>query len=685
MGDGGEQRRAQSLGLGDPLDPVHLLDQPHALDRERALIQQRVQEPPLIGGEHWARLVAVDAHHADGAAAGMHRQEQAFRAGQRIGAAAGRAVILPRPFRRGEIGIVENIFRRVAGFHGDGATLGKQQHDPHFQHERSLISRGPQHVVERSGSGKLAAERVERFGHTRPLGRRIRLRAAASGNAGHDDGHEREKAESHDVSRIGDRERVDRRQEEEIVGDGGRDARQQRRQQAEANRDRNDCGQENEIDIADADPPFDQFAETECEGYRDQCRYIGPRIDRIVALGGAHRFLRNRRAGHGVAGDDVNADIAGAANQIVDHRAVQNLEPAGARRFADDDLGDVVGLRVADHVVGNVPVAGRQRDGLAAKRLGEAQRVGDAVALFVRKLQAAPALDIERQPWAMQTIRQPLGVAHQPGAARVLADADQNAFARRPWALDGVRLHFGEQLLVDAVGGAAQSEFAQRREIGRRKEMLERALGLPGDVDFSFFQSLDQIVRRQVDQFDGVGAIEHRVRHRLAHAHMGDLRHHVVEAFDVLDVDGGVDVDAVAHQLFDVEIAFRVAAAFGVGVRELIDQHDLRMPGDDGIEVHFLERLSFIVDVPARNDLQPGQQRFGVLAAVGLDDADDDVVAVFFARMGLLQHLVGLADAGRRADENSQFADTPLFAARRFEQGFRRGPMFGYAPLIRHH
>jgi hypothetical protein len=37
------------------------------------------------------------------------------------------------------------------------------------------------------------------------------------------------------------------------------------------------------------------------------------------------------------------------------------------------------------------------------------------------------------------------------------------------------------------------------------------------------------------------------------------------------------------------------------------------------------------------------------------------------------------------ADKNSQLANTLLFAARRFEQGFRRGSMFGIAPLIRHH
>ena len=284
----------------------------------------------------------------------------------------------------------------------------------------------------------------------------------------------------------------------------------------------------------------------------------------------------------------------------------------------------------------------------------------------------------------MQAVGEPLGVAHEAGAARIFADADQDALARRPGSLDGVRLHLGEQLLVDALGGAPQGELAQRRQVGGREEMLERALGLLGDVDLAFLEPLDQVVGRQIDQLDGVGAVEHGVRHRLAHAHMRDLRDDVVEAFDVLDIDRGVDVDAAAHQLFDIEIALRMAAAFDVGMRELVDQHDLRPAGDDGVEIHLLEPLSFVLDAPARNDLQAFEQRFGLLAAVRLDDADDDIVAVLLAGARLLQHLVGLADAGRGADEDSELADAPFLAARRFEQGFRRGPMFGIAPLIRH-
>ena len=73
--------------------------------------------------------------------------------------------------------------------------------------------------------------------------------------------------------------------------------------------------------------------------------------------------------------------------------------------------------------------------------------------------------------------------------------------------------------------------------------MLQRPLGLLGDVDLALVQPLDQLVGREVDQLDP-SARSNTVRYGLAHPHMGDLRDHVVEAFDVLDVDRGLDVDA---------------------------------------------------------------------------------------------------------------------------------------------
>ena len=58
----------------------------------------------------------------------------------------------------------------------------------------------------------------------------------------------------------------------------------------------------------------------------------------------------------------------------------------------------------------------------------------------------------------------------------------------------------------------------------------------------------------------------------------------------------------------------------------------------------------------ARDDLETVEQRLGLLPPMRLDHADDNVVAVLASRLRLLQHFVGLADAGRGADENLELA-----------------------------
>jgi hypothetical protein len=44
----------------------------------------------------------------------------------------------------------------------------------------------------------------------------------------------------------------------------------------------------------------------------------------------------------------------------------------------------------------------------------------------------------------------------------------------------------------------------------------------------------------------------------------------------------------------------------------------------------------------------------GLGAAVGLDETHDDVDALFLQSMGVLEHLVGLSDAGRVPDVDLQ-------------------------------
>jgi hypothetical protein len=173
---------------------------------------------------------------------------------------------------------------------------------------------------------------------------------------------------------------------------------------------------------------------------------------------------------------------------------------------------------------------------------------------------------------------------------------------------------------------------------------FQRALGLFWNVDLALLQPLNQVIRRQVDEFDAVGAVENRIRHGLAHPDMGDLGDDIVKAFDVLDVDRGVDVDSVAEQFLDVEVALRMPAAGRIGMREFVDQCDLRPARNQRIKVHFLQNLVLVAEPFARHDFKPIQQRLGLRPAVGLDDAGHDIGAGLQPGARALQHLIGLAD-----------------------------------------
>jgi hypothetical protein len=212
----------------------------------------------------------------------------------------------------------------------------------------------------------------------------------------------------------------------------------------------------------------------------------------------------------------------------------------------------------------------------------------------------------------------------------------------------------------------------------------QRAFGLVRNIDLAFAQALDEIVRRDVDQLDRIGAIEDGIRDGFAHPDAGDLRDDVVEALDVLDVHGGIDVDAMAEDFLDVEITLGMAAARRVGVSEFVDQHDLGAQRDDGIEVHFLDGLAAIGHRFAGDDRQPLEQRLGLLASMGFHHADDHIGAVLAFGAGVLEHFIGLADARSGADEYAQLAEPGVLAPRRLQQGVRRRALLEIMPLVRH-
>ena len=116
----------------------------------------------------------------------------------------------------------------------------------------------------------------------------------------------------------------------------------------------------------------------------------------------------------------------------------------------------------------------------------------------------------------------------------------------------------GTHLIVYPIGGASQSQFAQRYQITFAKEMLDCTLCLTGDIDLAFVQALTQIVRWEIDQYHIVSGIEKWVRNGFAHLNTGDAADHIIQAFQMLDVNGSKNVNASFQQLFNVLPALRM-------------------------------------------------------------------------------------------------------------------------------
>ena len=130
-----------------------------------------------------------------------------------------------------------------------------------------------------------------------------------------------------------------------------------------------------------------------------------------------------------------------------------------------------------------------------------------------------------------------------------------------PHALDRLVGAVRLDVVLDAVGGAAQRELAQRHQVALAEEVARRALGLLGQVDLARLQPREQVVGGDVDQHDLVGLVEEGVGHRLPDADAGDAADDVVQALEVLDVERREDVDAGGEQLVDVLPALGMARA----------------------------------------------------------------------------------------------------------------------------
>src|SRR5262245_2352027 len=163
------------------------------------------------------------------------------------------------------------------------------------------------------------------------------------------------------------------------------------------------------------------------------------------------------------------------------------------------------------------------------------------------------------------------------------------------------------------------------------------------------------------------------------------LRDDIVETFDMLDVHRGVDVDPGIQQLLNVLVAFGVTAAGDVGVSKLVDQQQLWPALEGGIEIELAQDAVDVDDRLAWQNLQALQQSLRLLSPVRLGHADDNVYSLLHLGARRLQHLVGLADTGRGANEDFEPANTAFFLASSLgKEGLGRGTIFRAASLLSH-
>ena len=78
-------------------------------------------------------------------------------------------------------------------------------------------------------------------------------------------------------------------------------------------------------------------------------------------------------------------------------------------------------------------------------------------------------------------------------------------------------------------------------------------------------------------------------------------------------------------------------------MRQFVDQNDLRLARQDGVDVHLLEGRAPVLKLPPGYSLQLGRQLGNGLAAVRLHHSHHDILAAALAADALTEHVVGLA------------------------------------------
>ena len=370
--------------------------------------------------------------------------------------------------------------------------------------------------------------------------------------------------------------------------------------------------------------------------------------------------------------DDVDVQIGGQGVEPVHQVFAPLPKEALVIAPAQDDFSHAAGPGVLGDLEGGVVAVHRGDAG--PQLLRQAQVGPQAAAVVVAHVLEVGGLHEQGGEAAAEGLRHAGRRADDIGVGRRAGQADQDVLA----AL-GLGAHPGVRRPVEPVCGAPQGDLAQGGQILQGEEVVHGPGRLVGPVDLALLEPLQQIRRLDVHYLNLVGAVKDPVGQPLRHRNAGDGGHHVIEALQVLHVDGGVDADACPQQLLDILVALAVPAPGGVGVGQLIHQYELGLPRQGPVQIKLPQRDILIGDLLVGELFQPVQQSQGFRPDVRLDVPGHHVHAHLLGVVGGLQHGVGLAHARRITEEYLQLSRPGLLFQLELPQQCVR-----IRPLVRH-
>ena len=276
VADRSEQRVADALGFGIGPRLVDLPRQGGPIDRRSRLLGQGVNEPALVGVERTTGASDLHPQRADRASPNRQRQEEPGGVAVIRTARSGRLPTPEGPGRGGARRIAEPGVRRADG--GDHQFAGRFQEDGALSpgDGAHLRRRGVGHRFPTDNRRQSAGERVEVLDGPLPFGRHPRPLARLAGDGRGDHRDDQEPRQRDHFPRLGNRQRVARLDEEEIVGEKGQERREDGRPDAIPNGRNQHRQQQDQGDVGEIEPLGHRFGQQKRDRDAQRRRDVAP-------------------------------------------------------------------------------------------------------------------------------------------------------------------------------------------------------------------------------------------------------------------------------------------------------------------------------------------------------------------------------------------------------------------------